>query len=354
MPSTPPSLAGDKPQTWVFELFPWNAPEEAVPIEVESKRVELSRKGHHRASFTAPTDDTTIIVEENRTDLSVRMNDGSEYIFRGRAGKVSENVGSTNATGSFPFNDYREVLRRRTFRKGFTRSFPRWGHFDIAWKAIEELQAVANGQGDYGIQRGLQIGDNTQRNWNPEIGDFVGEFIDQMSETASGFDWEIDGSMNLNMWSPSKSIIRGRELIYPDGDILSFTRTTNSGQFATHVHVSGDSSLDPMEKSSDNEATSIYGVWDSSRGYPDISNIETLQDRLDWELEQRAKILPSYAITLAPGSWSGVSSLDVGEIVRVKAKRGRIDDDFFGIVEEISISDDGDGDLSVSLKVDGV
>lgn len=287
------------------------------------------------------------LITELITDVTVRA-DGVDLI-RARCGMTQDTVAESGHGVAYSFVDYRGVLARRKMNLADTLAYAAGTEqSDIAWGIITNLQSRSNG--NYGITRGVGSTTGITRQWSMQPGEYGGRVIDSIGNTANGYDWDVDPAMAFNLYYPSRGSNLGVGLEYGK-TVSAFTRTKNPSSFANDDTITGSNAIPPIEKASATVATDPQGRWDGVFSYPDISNATTLDDRGNWVIARTALLLPAYNVLLKPGLWKGPSHIGLGDTVRLRVVKGRINDNVLLRVIEIAvdIGDSGGEDVRLSL-----
>lgn len=336
---------------WKVRAFSWNDPTTTREIRAATTRkltlrknapstFECSMQGDHKQAKLLTELVTDVIVSANGTDL-----------IRARLGNTQDTVAESGYGVTFQFIDYRGVLLRRALKAADTHSYPNTDQSDIAWKMLVEIQARTNG--NYGITRGVGTSTGIKRDWNPKAGEFVGKIITDMSNMDDGYDWDISPAMVFNLYFPARGTTAGVGIEYGK-TMSSFTRTKTPSSFANDDIVAGGGGLQQVEVASATIATDPQGRWDGVYSYSTITLPESLDARAQFNITQTAKITPGYTVNLAPGFWRGPAHIGLGDIITVKAKRGRINEILTMQVLEIPITILDDGSEQVQLGLVGV
>jgi hypothetical protein len=350
MPKTPEELDFVASPRIALSVFPWSDLSLERELKTaESRNVTLKRSGRHTASFTMSGDEPESEgISELVTDLMVRI-DGSD-VLRARCGKITDNAGADNFTSNFPFIDYRGVLSRRHLRTTHTLAYDT-DQSNIAWGMISDAQGVTNG--DYGITRGVGTSTGRSREWNPIAGNNIEKEIQSMADRDGGFDWEIGPGMTLDIWSPGRGTDRDVSVEYGK-TVRSFSRSRSVETYGNSGLITGDENLTIVESSTAGVDTDPRGVWDFSQGFPGVTIQDSLNDRMAWEIDVRGNVVPAYTLLLMPGFWRGLSHIGLGDTIRIRIKRGRLNEVNAVKVNEINIADDGNGGEQVTLTVGSI
>lgn len=353
----------ENPGRWQFILGPatggwkWNL------ANAKSRKASFKLRDNSTASFNIRgTDPLAGHIDELATDLHLlRRNRAGvvEQLYRGRVGGVGDELSASGHVVSVPTLDYRAVLERRILASGSQVTWTTADRFDIAFGLITQAQNKTGG--DYGIANGAGLSGKTAT-MTFELGDSIGQKIQEFSASETGFDWDIlpmgQSGLTFMAW-PQRGTSHGVILQYGAAAVTSITRAVDSGEYANMVRVSGQ----PPEGSSTPPATYeglatgitdplLYpqGRWDKSFG-TSLTTSPAVSDRKDWLLDDHQVIRPSYTVKLAPNFWDGPSHIWLGDPVRLVIQSGRLAVDTTLRVLEIDVEIADTGQESVSLTV---
>lgn len=328
-------------------------------------------------------------IVELSTDLYVfrRANPSlpRKLLYRGRIGKTADTLNDSGHQVAVPSVDYRGLLKRRLLMTGFT-TIPsgnstyvagdstgngrgqRWTQIDqmvIAWDLIDGVQRLANG--DMGIANGEGQSSGKLRDRTFQMGESIGDLIDNLSEVVDGFDWDItptyDASgglgLQLDRWFPGRGIQRNEVLAYlPSGaNVQSVQRQVDSSDFANAIRLKGRApestgsvqgvEPSPVERYS---TPGAEGRWDKMFD-EDVTTAAGMADRADWRITDSSLIQPSYTVVLKPGVWRGPDHFFLGDTVKLVIQSGRLNVDTDLRVQTIDIDIDENGDETVSATL---
>lgn len=349
---------------WKFILGPasggwlWEVP------TAQSRRATFRRRSPSEASFTIDGyDPIAARIDELATDLHLLREDNEgevQQLYRGRIGDVSDQLDDSGHSVAVPSADYRAVLNRRHLMSGSQVS---WGtsslgieQTTIGYGLITQAQMRANG--DYGIEN-LAGSTGQLRERNYELGDSIGQRLQELSEVENGFDWDVvpDGPSGLGYrtWYPERGQDRG-VILERGGLVKAVTRNVDSSEYANHVRVTGQppegssTPPPPHEGVAADIATMPQGRWDKVIG-TSITLTGTLAERRTWLLDHHQVIRPAYTVKLQRGAWNGPDHIWLGDPCRLVIMSGRLAVDTTLRVEEINvdIADTGTEDVTLTL-----
>jgi hypothetical protein len=301
--------------------------------------------GAATASFTLPEahPETAAVVELSR-DVVVARN-GSP-LFRGRVGASGDTLNATAESVNFVANDYRAMLDRRIFWPTSTLHFTATDQADIAWQLIADTQAQPGG--NWGVVRGAAATTGTARDRTYAAGNPVGTALGDLGRTSGGFDWEIDPLLRFNLFHPYRGRTTPVVLTY-GRDIFDLKATVDPAKFATDVYFTGSNTTTPVSLGISTYDADV-GRWDIQKSDSNALDQNTIQQRAEFELAIDSNLIPSYSVTLLPGTWDP-AQLWLGDAVRLIAKGGRLNVDVTRRVMQIDVSLTDDGDEVVVLAI---
>lgn len=295
-------------------------------------------------------------VEEISTDLHVFWRDGgsAERLYRGRAGTGGDSLDENSHTVDITSLDYRALLKRRRLYTTSTLTYTSLDQAEVARQLIAQTQSRT--AGDLGITMGIgnPTGVTVTRTYS--AGDAVGDKIEELAETTTGFDWEItpvsDSGLVLNVWYPQRGTDNAVVLEY-GGLVSKVRRDVNSADYANAIRETGADALVAQEREATDLATRPEGRWDGVYGDTTIADQNALNARADWQLAQAEVITPVYTLTLAPGAWEGPSHIWLGDPVHVVVFSGRLQVDTVQRVYEMRFTIGDDGTETVEITTGG-
>lgn len=296
-------------------------------------------------------------LEELTTDVHVLWtpDEGpTQVLARGRVGDTSDDLSETEHSVGFTVLDYRAVLGRRRLYNSSTKSWTGTDQAEIAWQLIQQTQTRAGG--GLGISKGIGNPTGVNRDRTYEVGDSIGERIQELSEVIGGFDWDITpasaSALHLDVWYPQRG--QDRTVVLEYGGLLSTARReVNTSEYGNALRYTGktDGGLTAQELEAADIATTTAGRWDLVFGDDGLVTQSTLNDRAAWQLAESQVIRPAYTLTLRAGAWAGPDHIWLGDTVRLIIKSGRIDVDTSLRVYEIGIALGDDGAETVEITV---
>lgn len=216
---------------------------------------------------------------------------------------------------------------------------------EIAWDLISDSQDRT--AGDLGISPtwtgATPTGQLRDRQY--EIGDSIGQRIQELSEVIDGFDWDITpispSALALEVWSPERGVNRGVILEY-GGLVARFKRSVQPGEYANSIRMTGADSLDAQEREAEDLASNPAGRWDRVFGDTGLTTQTALDERAHWQMKESQFVPTSWSLTLRPGGWQGPDHIWLGDTVRLIVYSGTLRVDTTLRVTELAF-DIGDG-----------
>jgi hypothetical protein len=257
---------------------------------------------------------------------------------------------------------YKAMLQRRILYSDATLTYTGVDQAEIAWALIAYTQGKLGG--DLGISKAWagtsptgQLRDRTY-----EVGDSVGQRIQELSEVIGGFDWDVTptsaSGLQLDVWWPQRGVDRGVVLEH-GGLMLTATREVNPSDYANAIRYTGaqgDGTTPgptPDEIEAPDLASMPQGRWDAALGDDGLTTQAALDDRAAWQLGQSQDVTPVWTVVLKRGAWDGPDHIWLGDWVRVIAHAEGLDVDTRYRVYEVDITLDGAGGETVQLTLGG-
>jgi hypothetical protein len=325
---------------WRIATYTWNNPSTKRELRAAvSRSLQLNLDTPSTFSFSVSGDNPhAAFITELVSDITINLN-GTD-LTRMRVWNGTDNCQETGYSVSFNCNDYRAVLQRRKVRDTDALIFNSMDQAFIAMSMINAVQGRVNGS--YGITPGVGSTTGVLVNNALKEGQFVGKEIDSMANKDIGFDWDIGPDMKFNIYYPKRGGTFGKQIEYGKS-MSTFTRSRNPANFANDVVGTGGNATLPVQRESATVTTDAEGRWDATVSFPDVSEPTTLTAKTNDALDTLKTIPITYSAELAPGFWQGPNHIGLGDMVRIRAKRGRLNDDITLRVYGIGISIDDDG-----------
>lgn len=364
-PPAPEAASPDQQPVWSFVLGP----------AAGGMTRELSRARSRKCSFklTEPSEVSCEVdgrhpeadyLSELATDLHVLRapyhGARKERLYRGRIGKSGDTFDADTHSVTIPSLDYRAVLQRRHLMSGSQVTWTQKDQAEIAFGLVQQAQRHPGGS--YGIVLGRTPATGVLRDRTYELGDNIGDRLQELSEVIDGFDWDITstsaGGLQLDIWYPQRGTELEGIVLEFGGAIASGTRTVDSGDYANHIRATGTQpeggGEEPaiQERSAPDLVSRPEGRWDKTYG-ESITTTKALEERADWLLDQAQVVTPSYSLSMRRGWWRGPSHVWLGDTVTVRIRSGRLRVNTRLRVHQIDIDISDDGTEDVTLTVGG-
>lgn len=253
------------------------------------------------------------------TDLYVRRN--GTLVHRGRLGPETGSIDATGHKVQLTSVGYRGMLDTH-FIGTPPPAYTATAQGAIAWDLINQTQLRTNGA--LGITDGIGAGAGVPRDRTDYVsGKPIGEAVSELGRVDNGFEWEISADLALNRWYPRRGADNGVVLDFP-GRIVKVDYTFDQGTFANVAMATGDQNTQPAIATSGTIATDPRGRWERAKGYPSVTDQDTVDAKAAFDLTQGNVIKLGYRITLRPGSWGGPGEVWLGDTVHLAIKSGRV------------------------------
>ena len=303
-------------------------------------------------SWTLPhSDPACAMLTELSTDVTLWRN--GVRLERCRVGSTSDDLNADTGTATYAALDYRALLSRRILPMNLLG--PEWvftqvDQSAIAWRLVELAQTrgvwgqiLGAPSGSWlGLTRGLGQTTGVLRDRTYLEGQEVGEKIQQLSDVINGFDWAISPTGDFDVYYPRRGVPRSF-VAHWGSNVAAVSRTVDASHYATIVRQSGADDVPSQYAVVEDVDERPGGSWHVQVGDPDVLEESTLVEKAQAELEAR-QLIPSYSLTLAPGTWRGPENLWLGDTLRLVVQSGHrlnVDTDVRVIEIEVDVGDDG-------------
>ncbi len=320
--------------------FTWKVADPATcDFEIDAHRPEVER--------LSPIINDVALIAEGVTDP----------LFRGRIVSMRERLDHTDHVLSLQAIDYAGVLDARAMFEGDTLSYSAVEQTDIAWALIQTTQARSGG--NLGIVEGSNPASGVLATVSYEPGSYIRENIDMIAEADDGFDWEVDGALRFNTWSPYRIRDTGLTLDY-GGMVTDSEREFTSSAYGNVVRGSGGSdetvTTTPVSLAVIDIATRPEGRWERQFSWPDVVNQGVLAAKTAYQTARMASRLGTLTLTMRSGHWRGPFQLWIGDLVTLdiplmtwwQRPAGTLP---VGQVRELTLELDEDGGETVKLLI---
>lgn len=319
---------------WTFAIGDRDPSRELTAAK--GRKITFRRRGGATFAFTIDgRNEEAAAISELITDVHAWRDETK--LFRGRVGPTGDDLDANRHTTSISVGDYRNVFDRRLLFAGdpLLAAPPYAGDAgSIAWQLVSDAQAKTNG--DAGVVAGTAtpIG-LTMASTTFSEGQSITKAIDLFANTdpaTTGFEWEIDADLRLNLYPHGAGVGSGRERGRALGVVLDYgglvakvKRTLDPSSYANALRVSGDDSIASTTRTAADIATRDEGRWEAQIAHPDAKTVAGLGKLADLDLELAETVLPSYSVTLKPNRWEGPPALWLADVVTLRIRSGRLD-----------------------------
>ena len=155
-----------------------------------------------------------------------------------------------------------------------------------------------------------------------------GTALDQLANVINGFDYDVltdpnTGRDAVRIFYPSQGVTRTISYAY-GAQLAGLTRTVASDEYANYQRMLGNNqSNDPgaaqvfaeaWSSDASNIAPNGLGLWMNALQAADVSVATTLAQQCQGALNVSALIVPTYTVTLMPGTYS-YGSPNIGDTI---------------------------------------
>jgi hypothetical protein len=274
---------------------------------------------------------------------------GVQLLHRGRIGTSGDELDADTHTSTFNAPDYRALLDRRILYDSDKLSYVAEDQSSIAWQLIQATQGKSGG--NLGITRGTGQTTGYMRTRTYQAGKSIAESITQLGDAATGFDWEIDPNLALNVYNPERG--RDTDVVLDYGGLASkVSRTLNPGEYANAVRATAAADpRAPEYRTAADILTRPEGRFELDQGFPDVLEQATLSTLADGLLADSQTLRPAYTLTLRQDGYPGPDELWLGDTAIVRIKSGRLNVAEAMRVMELTFEPGSDGEEVVRVTV---
>lgn len=343
----PGDSTGGRIKGWAFVLVQADAPGTQLGelSAAKAKQVTWPLNDVASASFTIDgTHPQAALIAETATDLIIYDPAGKKR-FRGRMGSSSDAIAANGHVVTFSAVDYRGLLARRLLRDSATMSFTSEDQGQIAAKLIYDSEHQTGATPLITPGTGLTTGVTRTIAFTAlsKIADLING---QLASVTGGFDWEIDGDLNFNVYYPERGSTTAVVLEYGSSVLGVPTRSIDTSNFANVVVETGDTTTTPVKVTAGSFGAA--GTWETSVGDTSIQDQPTLTLRAGFQLAASEVLTPSYSLVLRPGWWTP-AQLWLGDTALVVVKSGRVNDIGLQRISQVQVAIGDDGGDVVTL-----
>lgn len=357
-----------RPRTrWQLVIGPASGGHELALTEATGRRYTARLTDNSDLSFSIDgRHPQAASIQELATDVHLLFSTatGTRILDRCRVGGTRDEINENQHRTEVSCLDYRAVLGRRILWTGDTLTYTAVDQTDIAWDLIRQTQAHASG--GLGISKSFPDGyTGVPRDREYEVGDSIGQRIQELSDVINGFDWDIlpasASGLLLHAWYPQRGSDRGVVLVL-GGLAAEVSREVDTSGYANAIRYTGAQGddvtpgPDPVEwESGDLDMPGVVpqGRWDAVFGDDGLKNQSALEDRAEWQSWWSQVIRPTYTVRLVRGGWEGPDHIWVGDTVRLIVPSGRLAVDTTARVFEVQLDLDEEGGETVALTLGG-
>jgi hypothetical protein len=194
----------------------------------------------------------------------------------------------------------------------------------------------------------------------------IGAALDDLARVIGGFDYDYYASSDttngdqLRIFYPVQGVTRSDMALVYGSNVAAVTRTVNSGDYSNYVRVLGNNaSSDPAapqmyaeawNADANNVTVNPVGLWMTTDNASDVSIQSTLNEKAQGDLAIDGVLMPSYTLTMRPGTYH-YGSPNMGDTVPLVIQSGRLKVSTTVRVLGISydIGDDGQEDVELTV-----
>lgn len=332
--------------TWSWSIGPWKPGASAKtslgggPVtdlgSASARSLKLRLLDPSEVAFTVlGTSDEAKLLEELITDVWV-YRDGVS-LFRGRVTKTTDTLSASGLhTVAVEAHDYRYVLDRRIAYAD--RTWTSVGQAQIVLDAVTDTQSLPGG--NLGLIQGVWPGTDVVR---PSViikaGDTLWSFIKKLGQMQGGFDFDIDASLAMSVWSPRRGVDNGATLDY-GGAVVEMARAFDTAQYADAIRQSGADTVTPTTLATSDITSAAQGRWDAQYGDTQLATADMVAQTAQTNLNQASLVVPVYGLVLRAGGWDGPSHVGLGDYTTTAVRSGRLDEQAVARVYELDVDVD--------------
>lgn len=337
-----------RPALWNWSIGSWMGTAERELVFAGSRTLRLHLRDPSEAQFTTwGESEEAALIEEAITDLWV-MRDG-HTLFRGRVVRTNDQLDASSHSVDVACTDYRGLLDRRNISADVTFTAQ-----DQAYIVQSVLTTMQQQTGGY---LGITFGEDEAlaltgilRTVEFKAGQSVWSALSKLATMSGGFEISINEDRLITLDYPGLGEDAGEVLDF-GGIVKAAGRTMNVDSYGNAIRQSGADGVPASEHFSGNLGDAPEGRWDLQFGDIDLTTSSMVEKSGAAKLEKSSKLLPTYQLTLNPGTWRGPDHIWLGDYVNVVVKSGRLTDVVKMRVFDISIEVDINDHENVSITV---
>jgi hypothetical protein len=200
----------------------------------------------------------------------------------------------------------------------------------VPWSWINTFQSRTGGS--YGITQGTQVGTPASRTRNVEQDAAILDEIVNLSETGSGFDFNIDSARQYNEWHTQRGATDSIQLQYGvNVSSFDYEESTAPGEIVTDVRAYGPPNSGGPRSASDTTARTQYGRREASVTYMSEAENATvtagqIQNFADAALDRSAPLVIPQVQLVRNHSSVTFGTYWLGDTIQFQARLGSMVD----------------------------
>lgn len=308
--------------------------------EAHGRKIEFALDDAATAGFTIPgRHPQAALIDELEVDLLVARNGSA--IFLGRVNASDDSIDADAHETTISAVDYRGMLDRRIVWPGSRKAFTATDQGAIVKALVDDTQALGTLRITFGNVTTGVVRDRTY-----DEGQTIGDLIGDLGRCINGFDWDVSPTRQLRIFYPARGNLVPWILEY-GANVTGVRRTVQSSDFANAIRYSG---ADTIPATTRVVAPGVEGRFERQFGNPDIKLAATLGQAADAQIVTSSTIVPSYTVTMLPGSYDPARAW-LGDTVRLLVRSGRLDVDVSLRITGISLDVDDEGVETAELTL---
>ena len=364
-------------------------------VDATGRRLDQAWDSPAQLTFTldAYSAQAPLVVELATEVVAWRWSDhlGADVaMFRGLVDHSEDQLTTEDAVVTFTCHDYFALLTRRYLTTAY--SVTQNDQDEIVWDLVmtRAIQAASSSgtsftPGSFLPLYVLWVGPDGRvgsrpggGGWSGQLRDRtyvgnqeIGAAVDDLAKVIGGFDYAVVPSSNWNgsgnstldmlcIYYPNQGVSRPDVALVYGANVDTLTRTVASSDYSNYVRVLGNNgSSDPAaaqryseawNTDANNVTVNPVGLWMTTDNASDVSVQSTLNDQAAGDLNLDGILVPSYTLTLTPGTYH-YGSPNMGDTVGLVVQAGRLNVNTTVRVVGISYAVGDDGDEDVQLTV---
>ena len=308
---------------WSWAMGPWSGLPTLEMANATKRSMKLRLTGTSGATWDLEgSTPEAAAVQELITDVWCIRNGFT--LGRFRVGGSTHTADGTTYGISYTAGDYRALLQRRLLFDADTLTYTSTEQASIAWGLVGATQGHPGGN--------LHLSNSaaatgTARTITYPAGQSIGQAIEQLSQMGGGFNWDVvptTGQVGqaFTVWA-SRGNAANVVVDYP-GRIAKLTRTVDPGSYGNAVRETGNTGLAAVRQEATDIATRPEGRWDVQLGDTSLLDAASVSASAVYDLASRQDIVPTYTVTLQPGSWGGPPDIWLGDSVLLTVNAGPV------------------------------